>query len=74
MVQIYDGREALNELETLMRIFITNVAKSGDVDIERLWELLLEGVSKYGLIDYVAVGDISLGPEALYKLGYRVYS
>lgn len=70
----YMTKEKLDELETSMRTFMTIAAKSDNVDFERIWELLPEGVSKYGLIDYVAIGDIQFGAEALHKLGYRPQS
>ena len=70
----YMTKEKLNELGSTMLKFITTVATSNETDVDKLWELLPKGVGRYGLIDYVGVGHIPLGAEALVKLGYRARS
>lgn len=67
-------KEKLDELESMMLNFITTVATSKEPNTDRLWELLPKGISQYGLIDYVAIGCIPLGAQALVKLGYRAHS
>ena len=72
--EAYMTKEKLDELELMMTNFITAVATSSETDTDKLWELLPKGVGRYGLIDYVAVGYIPLGAEALVRLGYRPLS
>lgn len=54
-----------------MEASIKEIARADTKENNNLWDLFPDKISRYGLLDYVAIGNIPFGVDALYNLGFR---
>ena len=63
--------EDLDKHDALMKDGIERIATSMINDHNILWSMLPKDIPRYGLPDYIALGNIKYGALALFKLGYK---